>query len=195
MELELRTNSGLKTMSTLYLYPFIEESVRSERNEYFNNLVPQVVKEVESTMDESIGKPIEELNLEDFSFSSIWEWDLENESFGYQDETWIRPSTVNSIFEIDNMDVFIKAYLVLNDDEILYQCILNIDVDHGTKTLSIMEGAVFVNEEYIDLRDFLFDPKANTQKIAFHIQNQTFEKMSPINYRKQQWDLTFSLRG
>ena len=52
------------------------------------------------------------------------------------------------------MDVFIKAYLVLNDDEILYQCILNIDVDQGTKTLSIMEGSVFANEEYIDLRDF-----------------------------------------
>ncbi|PEI96814.1 hypothetical protein [Bacillus toyonensis] len=192
MELELRTNSGLKTMSTLYLYPFIEESVRSERNEYFNNLVPQVVKEVESTMDESIGKPIEELNLEDFSFSSIWEWDLENESFGYQDETWIRPSTVNSIFEMDNMDVFIKADLLLKDEDSLYKCILNIDVDQIAQTFSVIEGAVFVNEEYLDLRDFLFNPKVNIQKIVFQIQDQTFEKMSPINYRKKQWDLTFS---
>ena len=45
--------------------------------------------------------------------------------------------------------------------------------------------AAFINEEYIDLRDFLFNPKVNIQKIVFYIQDQTFEKMSPINYRKQ----------
>ncbi|HDX9614772.1 TPA: hypothetical protein ROY01_006004 [Bacillus toyonensis] len=195
MELELRASNGLKTMSTFYLYPLIKESTIDERNMYFSNLIPQVVKELESTMDSSSGKPIEELSLEDFSVAPIWEWDYGHESIEYQDETWVRPSRVKSLFELENMDVFIKAYLVLNDDEILYPCILNIDVDQGTKTISIMEGAVFANEEYIDLRDFLFDPKANTQKIAFHIQNQTFEKMRPINYRKQQWDLTFSLRG
>ena len=111
MELELRASNGLRTMATLYLYPLIKESVTSERNMYFSNLIPQIVKEAESPVGSINGKPIEELSLEDFSFSSIWEWDLENESFEYQDESWVRPSTVKSIFEIDNMDVFIKADL------------------------------------------------------------------------------------
>ncbi|MGR5880339.1 hypothetical protein ACT7CW_17590 [Bacillus pacificus] len=192
MELELRASNGLRTMATLYLYPLIKESVTSERNMYFSNLIPKIVKEAGLLVGSTNGKPIEELSLEDFSFSSIWEWDLENESFEYQDETWVRPSTVKSIFEIDNMDVFIKADLLLKDDDSLYKCILNIDVDQIAQTFSVIEGAVFINEEYIDLRDFLFNPKANIQKIVFHIQDQTFEKMSPINYRKQQWDLTFS---
>ncbi|MGH0926039.1 hypothetical protein [Bacillus pacificus] len=192
MELELRASNGLRTMATLYLYPLIKELVTSERNMYFSNLIPKIVKEAGLLVGSTNGKPIEELSLEDFSFSSIWEWDLENESFEYQDETWVRPSTVKSIFEIDNMDVFIKADLLLKDDNSLYKCILNIDVDQIAQTFSVIEGAVFINEEYIDLRDFLFNPKANIQKIVFHIQDQTFEKMSPINYRKQQWDLTFS---
>ncbi|WP_242296789.1 MULTISPECIES: hypothetical protein [unclassified Bacillus cereus group] len=192
MELELRASNGLRTMATLYLYPLIKESVTSERNMYFSNLIPKIVKEAGLLVGPTNGKPIEELSLEDFSFSSIWEWDLENESFEYQDETWVRPSTVKSIFEIDNMDVFIRADLLLKDDDSLYKCILNIDVDQIAQTFSVIEGAVFINEEYIDLRDFLFNPKANIQKIVFHIQDQTFEKMSPINYRKQQWDLTFS---
>ncbi|MCW1241319.1 hypothetical protein [Bacillus pretiosus] len=192
MELELRARNGLRTMATLYLYPLIKESVTSERNMYFSNLIPKVVKEVGAPVGSTNGKPIEELSLEDFSFSSIWEWDLENESFEYQDETWVRPSTVKSIFEIDNMDVFIKAGLLLKDDDSLYKCILNIDVNQIAETFSVIEGAVFAKEEYIDLRDFLFNPKMNIQKIAFRIQDQTFEKMSPINYRKQQWDLTFS---
>ncbi|MED1379017.1 hypothetical protein COL41_09235 [Bacillus mycoides] len=192
MELELRARNGLRTMATLYLYPLIKESVTSERNMYFSNLIPKIVKEAGSLVGSTNGKPIEELSLEDFSFSSIWEWDLENESFEYQDETWVRPSTVKSIFEIDNMDVFIKADLLLKDDDSLYKCILNIDVDQIAETFSVIEGAVFINEEYIDLRDFLFNPKVNTQKIVFYIQDQRFEKMSPINYRKQQWDLTFS---
>ncbi|ENB9405632.1 hypothetical protein [Bacillus paranthracis] len=192
MELELKANNGLRTMATLYLYPLIKESVTSERNMYFSNLIPKIVKEAGSLVGSTNGKPIEELSLEDFSFSFIWEWDLENESLEYQDETWIRPSTVKSIFEIDNMDVFIKADLLLKDDDSLYKCILNIDVDQIAQTFSVIEGAVFINEEYIDLRDFLFNPKSNIQKIVFYIQDQTFEKMSPINYRKQQWDLTFS---
>ncbi|HHT7190648.1 TPA: hypothetical protein ACTZ5N_004087 [Bacillus cereus] len=192
MELELRASNGLRTMATLYLYPIIKESVTSERNMYFSNLIPKIVKEAGLLVGSTNGKPIEELSLEDFSFSSIWEWDLENESFEYQDETWVRPSTVKSIFEIDNMDVFIKADLLLEDDDSLYKCILNIDVDQIAQTFSVIEGAAFINEEYIDLRDFLFNPKVNIQKIVFYIQDQTFEKMSPINYRKQQWDLTFS---
>ncbi|MEC3527048.1 hypothetical protein [Bacillus paranthracis] len=192
MELELKASNGLRTMATLYLYPLIKESVTSERNMYFSNLIPKIVKEAGSPVGSINGKPIEELSLEDFSFSSIWEWDLENESFEYQDESWIRPSTVKSIFELDNTDVFIKADLLLEDDDSLYKCILNIDVDQIAQTFSVIEGAAFINEEYIDLRDFLFNPKVNIQKIVFYIQDQTFEKMSPINYRKQQWDLTFS---
>ncbi|MBK5473056.1 MULTISPECIES: hypothetical protein [Bacillus] len=192
MELELRARNGLRTMATLYLYPLIKEAVTDEINMYFSNLIPKIVKEAGSLVGSTNGKPIEELSLEDFSFSSIWEWDLENESFEYQDETWVRPSTVKSIFEIDNMDVFIKADLLLKDDDSLYKCILNIDVDQIAETFSVIEGAVFINEEYIDLKDFLFNPKVNTQKIVFYIQDQGFEKMSPINYRKQQWDLTFS---
>ncbi|MCC2388966.1 hypothetical protein [Bacillus pacificus] len=192
MELELKASNGLRTMATLYLYPLIKESVTSERNMYFSNLIPKIVKEAGSPVGSINGKPIEELSLEDFSFSSIWEWDLENESFEYQDESWIRPSTVKSIFELDNTDVFIKADLLLEDDDSLYKCILNIDVDQIAQTCSIIEGAVLVNEEYIDLRGFLFNSKMNIQKIAFRIQDQTFEKMSLINYRKQQWDLTFS---
>ncbi|MCQ6521532.1 MULTISPECIES: hypothetical protein [Bacillus] len=192
MELELRASNDLRTMATLYLYPLIKESVTSERNMYFSNLIPKIVKEAGSPVGSINGKPIEELSLEDFSFSSIWEWDLENESFEYQDESWIRPSTVKSIFELDNTDVFIKADLLLEDDDSLYKCILNIDVDQIAQTFSVIEGAAFINEEYIDLRDFLFNPKVNIQKIVFYIQDQTFEKMSPINYRKQQWDLTFS---
>ena len=47
---------------------------------YFSNLIPQVVKELESTMDSSSGKPIEELSLEDFSVAPIWEWDYGHES-------------------------------------------------------------------------------------------------------------------
>lgn len=193
MELELRASNGLRTMATLYLYPLIKESVTDEKNMYFSNLIPKVVKEAGSLVGSTNGKPIEELSLEDFSVAPIWEWDHENESVDYQDETWVRPSVVTNIFEFGNADVHIKADLVLNDEDILYQCILNIDIEQGEQNLSIMEGAVFANEEYIDLRDFLFNPKVNIQKVAFHIQNQTFEKMSPINYGKQQWDLTFSL--
>lgn len=66
-------------------------------------------------------------------------------------------------------------------------------MEQGAQNLSIMEGAVFAKEEYIDLRDFLFNPTVNIQKVVFHIQDQTFEKMNPINYREQQWDLIFSL--
>ncbi|WP_088292501.1 hypothetical protein [Bacillus mycoides] len=194
MELELRASNGLRTMATLYLYPLIKESVTSERNMYFSNLIPKVVKEGGSVVGSTNGKPIAELSLEDFSVAPIWEWDYENESVDYQDETWARPSVVTNIFEFENVDIFIKADLVLNDEDILYQCILNIDMEQGAQNLSIMEGAVFANEEYIDLRDFLFNPKVNIQKVAFRIQNQTFEKMNPINYRQKQWDLTFSLR-
>ncbi|EOP57682.1 hypothetical protein IKQ_00632 [Bacillus cereus VDM053] len=194
MELELRASNGLRTMATLYLYPLIKESITDERNNYFSNLIPKVVKEAGSLVGSTNGKPIEELSLEDFSVAPIWEWDHENESVDYQDETWVRPSVVTNIFEFGNADVHIKADLVLNDEDILYQCILNIGMEQGAQNLSIMEGAVFTNEEYIDLRDFLFNPKVNIQKVAFHIQDQTFEKMNPINYRGQQWDLIFSLR-
>ncbi|PGS29531.1 hypothetical protein COC55_05655 [Bacillus cereus] len=194
MELELRASNGLRTMATLYLYPLIKESITDERNMYFSNLIPKVVKEVGLPVGSINGKLIEELSLEDFSVAPIWEWDYENESVDYQDETWVRPSVATNIFEFGNADVHIKADLVLNDEDILYQCILNIGMEQGAQNLSIMEGAVFANEEYIDLRDFLFNPKVNIQKVAFHIQDQTFEKMNPINYREQQWDLIFSLR-
>ncbi|MEK4741237.1 MULTISPECIES: hypothetical protein [unclassified Bacillus (in: firmicutes)] len=194
IELELRASNGFRTMATLYLYPIIKESITDERNMYFSNLIPKVVKEGGSLVGSTNGKPIAELSLEDFSVAPIWEWDHENESVDYQDETWVRPSVVTNIFEFGNADFHIKADLVLNDEDILYQCILNIDIEQRAQNLSIMEGAVFANEEYIDLRDFLFNPKVNIQKVAFSIQNQTFEKMNPINYRQKQWDLTFALR-
>ncbi len=44
MELELRASNGLRTMATLYLYPLIKESVTSERNMYFSNLIPKIVE-------------------------------------------------------------------------------------------------------------------------------------------------------
>ncbi|QWG85898.1 hypothetical protein [Bacillus mycoides] len=194
IELELRARNGFRTMATLYLYPIIKESITDERNMYFSNLIPKVVKEAGSLVGSTNGKPIEELSLEDFSVAPIWEWDYENESVDYQDETWVRPSVVTNIFEFGNADVHIKADLVLNNEDILYQCILNIDIEQGAQNLSIMEGAVFAKEKYIDLRDFLFNPTVNIQKIVFHIQNQKFEKMSPINYRKKQWNLIFSIR-
>ncbi|WP_242251642.1 hypothetical protein [Bacillus cereus group sp. BfR-BA-01379] len=194
MELELRASNGLRTMATLYLYPLIKELITDEKNMYFSNLIPEIVKEVGSLVDSTNAKPIEELSLEDFSGVPIWEWDYENESVDNQDETWVRPSVVTNIFEFENTDILIKADLVVNDEDILYQCILNIDIEQGAQKLSIMEGAVFANEEYIDLRDFLFNSTVNIQKIVFHIQNQKFEKMRPINYRKKQWNLIFSIR-
>ncbi|PGO34292.1 hypothetical protein CN984_03235 [Bacillus cereus] len=194
MELELRASDGLRTMATLYLYPLIKEAATDESNLYFSNLIPKVVKEAGSTVGSTNGKPIEELSLEDFSVAPIWEWDHENESVDGQDETWVCPSIVTNIFEFENTDVFIKADLALNNEDILYQCILNIDIEQGAQKFSIMEGAVFAKEEYIDLRDFLFNPTVDIQKIAFHIQDQIVEKMNPIHYRKKQWDLTFSLR-
>jgi hypothetical protein len=174
MELELKASNGLRTTVTLYLYPFIEEAETDETDMYFSNLIPKVVKEVGSLVDSTNAKPIEELILEDFSDAPIWEWDYENESVDDQDETWVRPSVVTNIFEFKNTDILIKAELLVNDEDILYQCILNIDIEQGAQKLSIMEGAVFANEEYIDLRDFLFNSTENIQKIVFHIQNQKF---------------------
>ncbi|SFH94557.1 MULTISPECIES: hypothetical protein [unclassified Bacillus (in: firmicutes)] len=191
MELELSGDSDSRIMSTLYLYPLIKEAKIDEKRMYLNNLIPEVVKEVKSTMDSSTGKSIEELSLEDFSVSAVWEWDLENESEVFQDETWVRPSIIKDIFKLDNMDVFIRADLVINKDDILYPCILNIDVDQTARTFSIMEGAVYMNEEYFDLKEFLFDLKTNIQKIDFYIQNQIFEKNDFVNNRKRQLDLTF----
>ena len=39
----------------------------------------------------SKSKPVDELTLEDFKESPIWEWAIDEEENDEQDETWVRP--------------------------------------------------------------------------------------------------------
>lgn len=64
----------------------------------------------------SKSKPVDELTIEDFKESSIWEWAIDEEENEDQDETWVRPSETKNFTEELNGSI-VSGELSTNDGE------------------------------------------------------------------------------
>ncbi len=64
----------------------------------------------------SKSKQVDELTIEDFKNSPIWEWAIDEEENEEQDETWVRPSeTINFTEELNGS--IVSGELSTNDGE------------------------------------------------------------------------------
>ncbi|WP_020059913.1 hypothetical protein [Bacillus sp. 123MFChir2] len=193
MDLELKSHDNQIIFSKWFLYPVIKEADNIEENLYFKNLIPKIViNPDESTEHSTTAKPIEELCLEDFSVSPVWEWDLENENLMIQDETWVKPSHIDKIFMIDMAEIFIKADLRIGSQITSYPCILNIAIDQSIHQLAILEGSVYINREYIMLEDFFIE-QTSLNQVTFYIQDQVFKVKLNRTGRKIPIDLKLTV--
>lgn len=168
IELQLRNKELKNVMCHMILYPLVKEP---EEEISFQNRIPKrvsVTKYAKRKCNSS--KPIEELCIEDFSHFPVWEYDLEYEYLQWQDETWVKPVHVENVFLLEEADIFVVGTLC---EEHEVPCIFYIHINSQKKALSIVDGVVFIDDEYIVLEDFL--PKEGIDAM-FTIHNRTFRE-------------------
>ncbi|WP_223587553.1 hypothetical protein [Neobacillus bataviensis] len=99
----------------------------------------------------SKSKPVDELTIEDFKESTIWEWAIDEEENVEQNETWVRPSETNNFTEDLNGSI-VSGELATNDGEKFpMMCSLDIEDDEV-----IISSVVFYNknkDEYYALEE------------------------------------------
>ena len=101
----------------------------------------------------SKSKPVEELTIEDLKESPIWEWAINEEGNGEQDETWVRPSETKNFTEELNGSIVSGELTTNNGDEFPMMC--SLDIDNNEVVIS---SIVFYNEiedEYYALEDIV----------------------------------------
>ncbi|HZH61138.1 MAG TPA: hypothetical protein VEY70_16560 [Metabacillus sp.] len=99
----------------------------------------------------SISKPVDELTLEDFNESPIWEWAIDKEENEGQDETWVRPSETKNFTEELNGSI-VSGELSTNDDE-KFPMMCSLDIEDDEVFIS---SVVFYNkreDEYYALEE------------------------------------------
>jgi hypothetical protein len=87
-------------------------------------------------------KPVDELTVEDFKESPIWEWAIDEEENEDQDETWVRPSETNNFTEELNGSV-VSGELSTNDGE-KFPIMCNLDIEDDEVFIS---SVVFYNKK------------------------------------------------
>ncbi|MGE7767334.1 hypothetical protein [Peribacillus sp. NPDC096540] len=99
----------------------------------------------------SKSKPVDELTIEDFKKSPIWEWAIDEEENEDQDETWVRPSETKNFTEELNGSI-ISGELSTNDGE-KFPMMCSLDIEDDELFIS---SVVFYNkreDEYYALED------------------------------------------
>jgi hypothetical protein len=99
----------------------------------------------------SKSKPVDELTIEDFKESPIWEWVIDEEENEDQDETWVRPSETNNFTEELNGSI-VSGELSTNDGE-KFPMMCSIDIEDDELFIS---SVVFYNkreDEYYALEE------------------------------------------
>lgn len=103
----------------------------------------------------SKSKPVDELTIENFKNSPIWEWAIDEEENEEQDETWVRPSeTINFTEELNGS--IISGELSTNDGE-KFPMMCSIDIEDDELFIS---SVVFYNkreDEYYALEEVVKD--------------------------------------
>ena len=96
-------------------------------------------------------KPVDELSIEDFKESTIWEWSIDQEENKDQDETWVRPSETNNFTEELNGSIVSGELTTNNGDKFPVMCGLDIEDNEV-----IISSVVFYNkkeDEYYALEE------------------------------------------
>ncbi|AZV43101.1 hypothetical protein [Peribacillus asahii] len=99
----------------------------------------------------SKSKPVDELTIEDFKESSIWEWAIDEEENEDQDETWVRPSETKNFTEELNGSI-VSGELSTNDGE-KFPMMCSLDIEDDELFIS---SVVFYNkrdDEYYALEE------------------------------------------
>lgn len=103
----------------------------------------------------SKSKPVDELTIEDFKNSPIWEWAIDEEENEEQDETWVRPSeTINFTEELNGS--IISGEISTNDGE-KFPMMCSIDIEDDELFIS---SVVFYNkreDKYYALEEVVID--------------------------------------
>ncbi|UOY94199.1 hypothetical protein MUG87_08935 [Ectobacillus sp. JY-23] len=193
LELTLQDSAGKEYECKLFLYPLVDKvTAYSDYISYPNIVAPKVIYcDTKKEKNISNSKPIEELSLDDFTSSIIWEWDLENEHLIGQDETWVKPSLFKNIFEMNGEEGFVKGKIWF-DRTRYYQCIFNIAVNTQANQIIIFDGAVYVEEHYISLEDFIKTfIKKQESIIGFELQESLYQKKLSVRDVGAPIELTF----
>ncbi|PAE39014.1 hypothetical protein [Bacillus sp. 7884-1] len=99
----------------------------------------------------SKSKPVDELTIDDFKESPIWEWAIDEEENEDQDETWVRPSETNNFTEELNGSIVSGKLSTIDGDKFPMMCSLDIEDDEV-----IISSVVFYNkkeDEYYALEE------------------------------------------
>ena len=96
-------------------------------------------------------KPVDELTIEDFIDSPIWEWAIDEEGNEGQDETWVSPLETQNFTEELNGSI-VSGELSTNDDE-KFPMMCSLDIEDDEVFIS---SVVFYNrreDEYYALEE------------------------------------------
>lgn len=98
-------------------------------------------------------KPIDELTIEDFKRSPIWEWALEEEENEDQDETWVRPAETQNFTEELNGSIVLGEMTTNIGVKFPMMCSLNLEEDEA-----VISSVVFYydkEDDYHALEDWV----------------------------------------
>lgn len=68
-------------------------------------------------------KPYRKLNREDFDKFPVWEWILDENSNGIEDETWVRPMSLASVPKSEFAQYLVSANATLRDGSLVPACV------------------------------------------------------------------------
>jgi hypothetical protein len=96
-------------------------------------------------------KPVDELTIEDFKKSPIWEWAIDEEENEDQDETWVKPSKSKNFTEELNGSIVSGEITTNNGEKFPMMC--SLDVEDETVLVSSVVYYDNKEEEYYSLEE------------------------------------------
>jgi hypothetical protein len=129
-------------------------------------------------------KPVDELSIEDFKESPIWEWVIDEEENEEQDETWVRPSVTNNFTEELNGSIVSGELTTNNGVKFPMMCSLDIEDNE-----LIISSVVFYNkseDEYYALEEVV---KNIQLPLSINIGLKINEKNKSLNFIANKVDI------
>jgi hypothetical protein len=96
-------------------------------------------------------KPVDELTIEDFKKSPIWEWAIDEEKNEDQDETWVKPSKSKNFTEELNGSIVSGEISTNNGEKFPMMC--SLDVEDDTVLVSSVVYYDNNKDEYYSLEE------------------------------------------
>jgi hypothetical protein len=99
----------------------------------------------------SKSKPVDELTIEDFIESPIWEWAIDEEDYEHQDETWVRPAETTNFTEELNGSI-VSGELATNAGE-KFPMMCSLDIEDEIVLISSVVYYSKNEQEYYSLEE------------------------------------------